>query len=239
MSSVQVYEVESTQYRPRMLSFGITAGAAQVETVTLPAVAGATQCDFIIIYNQAGESEALWIDIDADGTEPTAAEYLAADVKTVLSVSTGESAADVGAIFAAAVSIADVTVVDNLDGTVELTQDIYGDCEDAVPYDEDASGAGSISVAVDTDGLDAALGEGEFDGSVAQSEIGVFVVSFNKAFLRAPEVGATVKSDNRVVRVTASAVGSVSLEVQDLSGGAAADGDLSLIVIGSDHPDFI
>lgn len=238
-ASVMKFEVESTQYKPRMLSFGVTHGEAQVETITAPAVAAATQGDFIIVYNQAGLSEALWLDIDAAGTAPTAAEYLACDAKTMVSVSTGDLAADVAAAIVAAATIADVTFLDNLDGTITVTQDIYGDCSNAVPYNEDASGAGSISVAIVTEGLTAALGFGKFDATLSQTAIGVFTLTFDQPFLRAPEVGATVKTDNRIVRVTSSAVGSVALEVQDLSGGAAADGNLSVIIIGSDSKDPI
>lgn len=233
------FNVESTQRRPRMLSFGVTTGAAQVETVTAPAVAGATQGDFIVIYNQAGASEALWLDIDADGTVPTADEYTAATTKTKVSVSTGDLAAAVAAAIAGAVTIADVTAAYVSGATFTVTQDVYGACSNAVPYDEDGSGAGSITVSVGTEGLAASLGNGKFDGTIAQTVIGTYVITFEHAFLRVPEVGVTVKTDNRVARVTASAVGSVTIETQNLSGGAAADGNFSLLVIGSDDPDFV
>lgn len=238
-ASMMTFVTASPQYRPRVLYFGVVAGAAQSEVLTFANAAGSTQADFVVIYNQAGESEALWLDIDADGTEPTAAEYLAADVQTMVSVTTGDSAADIGTAAAAVISIADVTVTDNLDGTLDLVQDIYGDCSDAVPYDADGSGAGSIGVSVATDGLDASMGNGKFDGTIAQTAIGVFTVSFDNPYLRAPEVGVLSKSDNRVIRVTSSLVGSVTLEVQNLSGGAAADGNFSLIVLGSDASDAI
>jgi hypothetical protein len=238
-ASVMTFNMDSPQFRPRLIQFGVVSGAAQVETVTAPAVAAATQADFIVIYNQAGASEALWLDIDADGTPPTAAEYLAADVQSIVSVETGDTAAEVAAIMVAAITTADITVVDNLDGTFSITQDVYGETSSAVPYNEDASGPGSIAVVVDIEYLAASLGNGQFDGSVSQVEVGTYVISFDNWFLRAPEVGVTSKSDNRVGRVAASEVGSVTIEMQDLSGGAAADGDFSLIVLGSDHPDFI
>jgi len=237
--SAMTFVTRSPQYRPRLLSFGVVTGAAQVETITCASVAGSTQADFVVIYNQAGESEALWLDIDADGTEPTAAEYLAADVQTIVSVSTGGTAADVGTAMAAAVTIADVTIVDNLDGSFSATQDIYGDCSDAVPYDADGSGAGSITVAVGTQGVDASMGNGKYDATIAQTAIGVYLITFDNPFLRAPEVGFTSKSDNRVGRVSASAVGSVTIEVSNLVGGATANGNFSLLVLGSDNADAI
>ncbi len=240
-ASVKTFDMASPQFRPRLMSFGVTTGAAQVETVTAPAVAAATQGDFIIIYNQAGLSEALWLDIDADGTAPSADEYLAADTKTMVSVATGDLAAAVAAAIASAVTLADVTAAYVSGATFTLTQDIYGDCSDAVPYNEDASGAGSIGVSVGTQGLDAALGNGKFDAEVSQTAIGTYTVTFDsdKNYLRAPEVGVTVKSDNRIARVSASAVGSVTIELSNLVGGATADGNFSLLVLGSDAVDAI
>lgn len=238
MSSM-TFDMKSPQFRPRLLSYGVTTGAAQVETVTAPAVAGATQADFIVIYNQAGSSEALWLDIDAAGTAPTATQYTAAGTKTKVSVVTGNTAAQVAAAIVAAITLTGITVVDNLDGTFSITQNVYGACSDAVPYNAAGSGAGSITVAVGTQGLAASLGEGKFDGTIAQTVAGTYVITFEKQFLRAPEVGATVKTDNRVARVTACLISSVTIETQDLSGGAAADGNFSLLVLGSDHQDFI
>lgn len=237
--SVQTYPIESPQYRPRMLYFGVTPGAAQEEIVTLPATAGATQGDFIVIHNQAGVSEALWLDIDGDGTAPTAQEYLDADIKTVVAIATGDDDQDNATAFAGAVTIADVTVTDNSDGTVTLTQDIYGACEDATPYDEDGSGAGSITVSVDTDGVDVSMDNGKFDAVASQTSEGVVTITFDQAFLRSPEVGVTSKTDNLVGRVTDSSVGSVTIEMQDITSGDPTDGSFSLIVLGSDSKDAI
>jgi hypothetical protein len=241
MSSM-TFDMKSPQLRPRIIPFGVTTGAAQVETLTVPSTAAATQADFVVIYNQAGASEALWLDIDADGTAPTAAEFLAATVQTMVSISTGDSAADNAAILyaaSAAIGGGSVIGVDNLNGTITLTQDIYGACENGVPYNADGSGAGSFLISVGTEGLNASLGAGKFDGQVEQTEIGVYIVSFNLPFLRVPEVGVSMKSDNRVARVSASAVGSVTIEVSNLVGGATANGNFSLIVLGSDYADAI
>lgn len=237
--SVQTFDIDCPQKRLRMLQFGVTPGAAQVETIDAPAVASATQADFVVIYNKAGESEALWLDIDANGTAPTAAEYTAANVKTKVSVATGDTAIVVAAAMVAAITIADVTVVDNLDGSFSLTQDIYGDCSDAACYNANGTGAGSIVATVDVNGVDVSLGNGKFDGVATQTAIGVMTITFNQQFLRAPEVGVTSKTDNRVPRVTACTISAVTIEMQNLSGGAAADGSFSLLVIGSDTADFV
>lgn len=239
-ASVKTFDILCPQNRLRSLYFGVTSGAIQVETLTFPAEAAATQADFVVVYNQAGESLAAYIDIDAAGVEPTADAYVNADYQVAIAVTTGDTAIQVAAAFeTAAAALPDVTFSDAAaDGTCLVTQDLYGDVSDAEFYDADGSGAGSITGVVGTQGVDVSMNNGKFDGSVVQSALGTFVVTFNQAYLRAPEVGVTVKSDNRVPRVTASAVGSVTIELQDLSGGAAADGNFSLLVFGSDTVDF-
>lgn len=237
--SVQTFFTESPQYRPRMLYFGVTTGEVQVQTLTFPAAAGATQGDFVLVSNHAGQTEALWLDIDGDGTVPTADEYVNADFKTLVAVTTGDSAADIAAAAEAASQLPDITIVDNLDGTLEITQDEYGVTAVAVPYDADGSGAGSITVTEDNAGVEPAIGNGSPDATVEQTAVGTFVVTFAENFLRAPEVGVTSKTDNRVPRVTASTIFAVTIEMQNLSGGAAADGNFSLIVLGSDAKDSI
>jgi hypothetical protein len=238
-TSVQTYFSESPQYRPRMLYFGVTSGARQVQTLTFPATAGATQGDFVLVYNEAGQTEALWLDIDGDGTAPTADEYVNADFQTVVAISTGDTDAQVAAAAEAASQLPDITIVDNTDGTLTVTQDVYGPTSEAIPLDADGSGAGSITVAEDVAGLLPVVGNGSPDATIEQTAVGTFVVTFAENFQRAPEVGATVKTDNRVARVTDSTIFAVTIELQNLSGGAAADGNFALIVLGSDAKDAI
>ena len=126
--------------------------ALDVQTLTLPAVASATQADYVVIYNAAGATEALWLDIDADGTTPTGAAYVAADTKTKVSVTTGQTAAQVATALFGAIALADVTPVDNSDGTVTISGDNIGPASAAVPKNADDSGAGSITATHDTTG---------------------------------------------------------------------------------------
>lgn len=133
-----------------------TQGTAEVTVVTIPATAGATQGDYVILYNKAGDSFAAWLDIDADGTEPSGPLYLATDYQIQCGIATGDTAAQAAAKVIAAVE-ADSnwtgfdTIVDNADGTFDLTASALGDTEDAVPHNAAESGAGSISVSI-TDG---------------------------------------------------------------------------------------
>lgn len=239
MSSLMQFEVVSPQFLPRMLYFGIAAGEVQVETVTAPSFAASAQADFLVISNVDGTKEALWLDKDADGTEPTAAEYLACPIRSQVAIVTGNTAAQVAAAIVAASQLANITLLDNTDGTFDVTQDVYGDCENIDVKNADGSGAGSISSAVGTEGADPVVENGKFDAVVTQASAGLFTVTFDKPFLVAPEVGVTVKTDNRVARVVSSSVSAVVIDIQNLSGGASIDGSFSLIVLGSDRDGYI
>jgi hypothetical protein len=136
-----------------------TAGTREVSTITFPAVAGATQADYVHFTAQDGTKYAVWLDIDAAGTAPTGALYTAADSKIEVNVTTGQSAAQVATAVVAAIGTsmnADFTLVDNLDGTVTCTQVYGGAVTDPVPKNADDSGAGSITVTVGTAGSNGA-----------------------------------------------------------------------------------
>jgi len=237
--SVAVFETMQPQFRPRMITYNITTGAAQVETITAASFAGSAQADFVVVYNQAGVSEALWLDKNAAGTAPTAAEYTAATIKTSVAISTGNTAIQVAAAIAAAKTISDVTFTANGDGTITVTQGIYGACSDAVPKNANGSGAGSISVAVVTNGVDASLGQGKFDGTIAQTAIGVYIITFEKQYARIPEAIVICSTDNKIARISDCTISAVTVETQTVTSGATADSNFSLVVIGSDAKDAI
>ena len=131
-------------------------GAYEVTVVTLPATASAAQADYFYFENQAGDDFAVWLDIDAAGTPPSGAIYTAATNKIEVDIVTGGTAANNGTLAAAAITAAfaaaDMTVVDNLDGTLTITQDLLGTTVDAAPHAEDDLSAGSIGVSVSTQG---------------------------------------------------------------------------------------
>lgn len=129
-------------------------GVFEVQTLTFPATAGATQGDFVVVENAAGTSYAVWLDIDAAGTEPSGAVYTAADNKIEVDIVTGDTAAQVGTKVFTAIdgNITNVTAVDNEDGTVTLTQTKMGDVTAPNPSNSAENGAGSITGATNTAG---------------------------------------------------------------------------------------
>lgn len=158
-------QVVGTQVKNTLTALAITSDAAiaiesavpQVETVTIPATADATQGDYIVLMKTSGETIAAWLDIDADGTEPTGAEYLAADSTLQVPIVTGGTAIENAALLVAALVgedwVTDVTVLDNEDGTITFTQDIAGAVVGFSVNDAGDTGEGSISTAVDTAGV--------------------------------------------------------------------------------------
>lgn len=139
-----------------------TDAVVDIQTLTLPTTAGATQGDYILITNWNGETVAVWLDIDADGTAPTGTKYLAADYQIQVPIVTAGTAASNGTLFYEAITVGPiipgwtfyVSIVDNLDGTVEFTQTQAAVTAAADPENEDDSGVGSITVSVDVTGTD-------------------------------------------------------------------------------------
>lgn len=133
------------------------AGVKEITTLTIPATAGATQADYIIFENQAGLDWAVWLDIDANGTAPTGAAFVAVNAARRIEVDIvgAASSTDNATLAFAAIGSAftDVSGVDNADGTLTFTQDLMGVTVDPVPHDEGDAGAGSILTNEDTAGV--------------------------------------------------------------------------------------
>lgn len=237
---MQLFDVISQQRRMRILGVSLSvAGEAQLEVVTCAAFAACDQADYLIVTNKAGLQQGLYIDKDAAGVLPTAAEFLALANQVPITIVTGDLAADVGAALALALTLADVTATDNTDGTVDILQDVYGDCENIVSAKADGSATpDSFSVAVSNEGVDAEMSLGS-DCSVVQDEAGVFVLTFSEPFELAPQVGIISKTDNLVGKVVASSKLSVTIGLDLVTSGAAADGLFSALILGSDSADSL
>lgn len=127
-------------------------------TLTAPATAGAVQADYFTMEAPDGDIYAFWLDIDAAGTAPTGAAYLAADQQVMVSIITGDTAIQVaGKIATEMAVVSDVSVLDNADGTLTVTYDLMGVYADATPHNANDSGAGSIGIVIDNQGVDSNL----------------------------------------------------------------------------------
>lgn len=240
-NSVGLFAVTSPQFRPRMIPYSVSLGTFEVQRVTAPAVAAATQADYFVLSNIDGETAAVWLDIDADGTVPTGAAYVAADYQIEVNVATGDDATVVAAaiVLAMSTTFPKITITDNVNGTIDFTSTVTGNVAAPARHNADDSGNGSFVVATQTAGVAAALGAGKFDGNLAHTAAGVYVITFDQPYVRVPECGILTITDNRVGRVSAVDVFSITIDIQNLSGGASIDGAFSLIVLGSDAKDAV
>lgn len=128
-------------------------GAYEAFTITAPAGGVAAQADYFVMEAPNGDTYAFWLDIDAAGTAPTGAAYVAADNQIMVSILSTDANTDVAAaIVAEMAAVADIAVTDNLDATISVVFDLLGAHADAAPHNADDSGAGSVGIAMDVQG---------------------------------------------------------------------------------------
>lgn len=135
------------------LTLTAMGGTGEVQTITVPATAAAAQGDYFVLEDPEGVTLAVWLDIDANGTEPTGAAYVASDAQAEVDIVTGGTAAQNGALVAAALEATGAfTVVDNEDGTVQVTFLKRGNAAAPAIHNTGDTGNGSFLVATTTAG---------------------------------------------------------------------------------------
>lgn len=141
----------------------LSAGAFETITVAIPATAAATQGDYFVLYNEAGQGLAFWFSIDGDTTAPTGATYLSAVTKVMVSISTGDSAiVNAAAIITGGANANGYNAVDNLDGTITWTNTSLGVCSAPISKLADGTGTGSATPTVDLAGAPNAIVDGSY-----------------------------------------------------------------------------
>lgn len=127
-------------------------------TLTIPATADAAQGDCVLVGSVlAGKTAAVWLDIDAAGTEPTGIYYGNVDYQTEVNIVTGGTAIQNAALVKSAIEaetgLTGLTITDNGDGTLTIDQDVVGWAGDFLTFNADDSGVGSIVAVTDVEGL--------------------------------------------------------------------------------------
>lgn len=143
-----------------------TVGVAEITTVTMDTFANSAQGDYMILNNKAGESFAIWLDLDADGTVPDGPLFLATTFQILVGITTGDSAIQVAGKVKAAIELIDdwtgfETITDNSNGTLTVTNSDLGTVVDAAVHNEAESGDGSIGV------TEATAGSGDYSVQLA------------------------------------------------------------------------
>jgi hypothetical protein len=225
--------VVSSQQGLRMIPFGVvgTTGVAEVSTVTCGADTAGSLNNKYFTFNTPAAAYYCWLNVNSAGVDPAVANKTGVEV----AIATGATASDVAtavaaaidalALIAATASVADVTITNAADGA---NTDV-------------GAGNSGFSVAVATAGVTSlvALGEGKYDGTIAEgSGAGDYTITFREKFARAPQAIVQVKTDDRVAKIVSISTSSINVKTENLSGNAA-DSDFDLLVIGSDQADAI
>lgn len=95
-----------------------------------------------------------------------------------------------------------------------------------------------ITCKVQGTGTAAVTGTCANDVSLTDSGTGDYLITFDEAFARAPEVFVTMVTNDTIAKIGTLAVGSVQILTEDLS-GAAIDAVFHIMVVGSDAEDAI
>ena len=140
-------------------------GVIQVDTLTFPALAGATAGDYIVITDFNGLTWAVALDTTGLDPAPIGAAWAAVDAarKGQADISGDVTAAQVAATVETAlnalVNFNTVITTDDsaADGTMTLTQGERYSVANPVPYNADDTGVGSITTAATTPGVDSAV----------------------------------------------------------------------------------
>lgn len=124
-------------------------GIVNIEELTIPSTAAASQGDYVVLTNAYGAKIAAWLDINANGTAPTGAAYVAATTKLKISIVTGGTAIANAAIFATTLDATawanSATIAAVGDGTLTITQVIGAVVTAADPHNTGDTGLGTIT----------------------------------------------------------------------------------------------
>lgn len=166
-SSIKIEDVDNvvfvatiTEDTPAAKTF--VAGVLDVNTYTFPTQADSTGGDYSVVYSQDGSAWAIWLDKSGADAAPTGAIYTAipAAKKGRADISGDTTAAQVAAsvetAFNALTGFTALITTDDTaaDGTMLFTQVVRGVTTAGVVKNADDSGAGSITVAETTAGVD-------------------------------------------------------------------------------------
>ncbi len=152
-SAQAVYDVQTESVKT------FDSGGAEVDTATFAAKASTGDGDYLVINDTAGLSWAIAADLTGSSPEPSGAIWAAipaaqkaqVDLSNVLIVTDADVATAFQDAFNALVDVP--FVANDSTATVVFTGDLYGAVTAPDVYNEDDSGAGSISVVVTDAGV--------------------------------------------------------------------------------------
>jgi hypothetical protein len=235
--SVQIFEVESPQYRPFMMSLsasGVTGVQQETEIDTVADVSSSLN-DTYFLYDTPSQGYYVWINVDAAGTDPAVAGRIGIEV----AINEDDTADDVATAIAAAMNAVSGIAAAAVADVVTAINDADGVADDA---DDGPGGAATgFTISTSVPGVDSGVGltYGQFDASIAEAGAGEgdYIITFNKPFVQVPQV-VVMCEESCAPRIKAVDQFSVQIETNNLS-GAPTDTAFHAFVIGSFAEDLI
>lgn len=237
--SVQLFQIVSQQYRPQLLNLSCLGrtGSVEVQQLTTPAVAGATEGDYAVFFNKAGQSIAVWIDIDAANVPPTGAAFVASTFKVKAVTVTGNTATQVKTAVLAALgaTLPTVTFASSGAATISATSTVDGDVAAPQRHNADDSGNGSFVVATLTPGVDSdvSVPYGFNQASIKEGAgLGDYTLTFKQPWVQIPQIHIESHTPQRLPQIIAVDLFTLHIQINDVT-GAPADADFDVMCIGS------
>lgn len=134
------------------------AGQYEISLITCVATASAAQGDYFVFESPAAETYAVWLDINANGTAPTGAAYVASTHQVQASIVTGGTATQNRDIILAAIgTIANMTIVATSTNQITITANTFANRANTVRHNTGDTGNGSFVVATSQGGVASTL----------------------------------------------------------------------------------
>lgn len=235
-ASVQVFDVESPQYRPFMLSLsatGVTGVQQETEIETVADVASSLN-DTYFLYNTPSQGYYVWINVNAAGTDPMVGGLVGIEVAVAVNATANDVATAVAAAMNAVAGIGASAVAD----LVTAINDADGLSANAIDSIGDPTG---FIIVVTVAGVDSgvALIYGQYDATIEETGAGEgdYTITFNNPFVQVPQV-VVMAAESVVPRIVSVSVSSVQIEMNNLS-GVPTDSAFNAFVLGSFAEDLI
>jgi hypothetical protein len=235
INSVQVFDVLSTQRKPKMLTLSAlgTTGVQEVTVITAAAdVAGSLNNTFFD-YTTPSNSYRFWFNVSAGGVAPAAG----GGTLSVIAISTGDLIGTVATAVKVAMDAKSDIVATVLTNDVTATNVADGVVADCV----DGSAATGFTFVTSVQGVTSlvALEYGKFDATIAESGTGAgdYTITLNEPMVQVPQV-IVQTTTSRAARIVSATKSVIRIATKNLS-GTLTDADFSVMILGSLDTDLI
>jgi len=214
-------QADYTDAAPAVKTF--VSGKAEVATITFPDFDTIADRDYVVIYDAAGVSYAVYADKTGASAAPTGALYAAATYKVKADISSATTAQDVTDVFETAFNtLTGFTDAITTSGTTTLicTQVEKGVVTNPVPKNLGDTGAGTITVAETTAGVTTTVNQTDNYITIAAHP---YVTGTKAALTTSTTLPTGLSATNYwIVKIDANTVG-LAADLADAAEGTLVD----------------